>query len=383
MHLLLLIPLLLLAGWLLWRGRAAPPPAARAPLRALRVPLPPADHRPRVAPTGGPGAADDAPTPPECVGSYDWRLADTLAPAQRTALLTALGSISRPPSALNQMLTPQFLDQASSQALGELITSEPQIAAKVLATVNAPYYGLARPVSSIGQAVTFLGLNTVRSICLRGLMEDALPAAQPALRRAVRQLWNGSAIASELCNRLSGKLGLPDAGALVAQVLLSFLGHLTTVTLLNTRPEAAGAPLAGGSLLLRTGVAQDLFGVGQAEIGGLLLHAWNLPAAIVDEVRAIDRLLVTSPGEVTAEQGARLALAHLCARIGEQLASSSVPTTAGSLAGMAAGLAEAEECFHLRQHLASPMLARLQEHLQAPDLVQAMRTLQQGMQAAR
>lgn len=386
---LIILPLLLLAAlagaWLLWRSRSPARPAAGRPARPLRTPVPvaAAASAERQAQAGAPAAAEFFEMPPEALGSFRWLLADALPDTRRQALVAAVGSIRRPPAALHQLLSPQFLDRASSNALSELINGEAQIAAKVLATVNAPYYGLKRPVSSIGQAVTFLGLNTVRSICLRDLLDDSFPADNPALKQTYREIWNASALASELCNRLSAKLGLADAGALVAQVLLSFLGHLATATLLAGQPARPGAPLAGSGLLERCGHAQALLGLGPAEIGGLLLQAWGLPAAIVDEVRAIDRLLVTPTGDLAPADSQRLAVAHLCARLGEHLAGASGPASAGSLAGLAAGLAEAEHSFHLRAHLADPALARLAEHLQAADLAQAVLALQQGMQAQR
>ena len=385
---LLLVSLLLVAAlvgaWLVLRNRTAAPPAAVPATRPARVPVPlaPQAVQPAVPSHAAPATPAPLLLPPEALGSFQWLAHEQLPADRRQAMVAAVRRIPRPPAALHQLLSPQFLDRASSQDLSELITGEAQIAAKVLATVNAPYYGLKRPVSSIGQAVTFLGLNTVRSICLQYLLDDAFKPANPALKQAYDRIWNASALASELCTRLAAKLGLPDAGALVAQVLLSFLGHLATATLLAERQ--AGALAAGGSLLDRTRAAQDALGLGPSEIGALLLQEWGLPAAIVDEVRAIDRLLVITPGELPAASSQRLAVAHLCARLGEHLAAGGAATaTAGALAGLAAGQAQAEDGFHLRAHLAAPALARLPEHLQAADLAQALHLLQQGMQGRR
>ena len=383
---LLLVSLLLVAalvgGWLMLRSRTAAPPAAVPAARPPRVPVPlaPVAAQPAVPTHTALPPPPALVLPPEALGSFQWLAHESLPADRRQALVAAVRRIPRPPAALHQLLSPQFLDRASSRELGELITGEAQIAAKVLATVNAPYYGLKQPVSGIGQAVTFLGLNTVRSICLQYLLDDAFKPANPQLKQAYDGIWNASALASELCTRLAAKLGLPDSGALVAQVLLSFLGHLATATLLAERQ--AGAPPVGGSLLDRTRDAQDTLGLGPSEIGALLLQEWGLPATIVDEVRAIDRLLVTSAGELPAASSQRLAVAHLCARLGEHLAAGG-PATAGSLAGLAAGQAQAEDGFHLRAHLAAPALARLPEHLQAADLSQALHLLQQGMQGRR
>lgn len=367
---------LLLLWWRKGGARVATP--AR-PAAALRAPLPVAAGMPRAAVAPAPAVAAvaaEVPALPDALTGWSWATLDDLSPARREALTASLRTIPRPPNALHQLVSPQFVDQASSGALAELIAAEPQLAAQVLATVNSPLYGLQRPVASIGQAVTFLGLNTVRALCVRHLLDASFQPGQPALREAYGQIWTASALASELCTRLAPGLNQPEPGALVTQVLLGFVGHLATASMLSRLP---GVPLTGTDLLARVRTAQERLGVGPAEVGALLLGEWGLPATIVDEVRATDRLLVTPAGSLPAERARRLALAYLCARLGERLA-------AGALARVADAdpLADPHpDSHHLRQHLADPALARLTEQLQAPDLGQALQTLQAGLRGRR
>lgn len=50
----------------------------------------------------------------------------------------------------------------------------------MLAAVNSPAYGLGRPVAGVGQAVTFMGLNSVRAICMQYALMQAFQADCPA-----------------------------------------------------------------------------------------------------------------------------------------------------------------------------------------------------------
>ena len=350
--------------------------ASVPPAPAAAVPAPPAAQAMAQALATAMAAPRPAAEPPEALAGWDWIAADDLPETRREALTTSLRSIPRPPSTLHQLVSPSALDQARSAELAEIIGAEPRLAAKVLATVNSPLYGLQRPVSSIGQAITFLGLNTVRGLCLQHLLDASFQHGQPALREAYAQIWQASMLASELCGRLAVKLELPEPGALATQVLLSFLGHLATASMLSRLP---GLPLAGTDLAARVGLAQQRLGTGPAEIGALLLADWELPAAIVDEVRAIDRVLVSPPGTWPAPHARRLVLAYLCARLGERLA-----------AGERVLLAEPDpladphpDFHHLRQHLADPVMSRLGEQLRAPDLAQALQGLQGGRVDAR
>lgn len=346
----------------------ATPPAR--PVGAERSAAPVAPTLPAGVPARAAGAADDPL--PTALDGWSWASPDALPAARREALVASLRNIPRPPNALHQLISPQFLERANSGELSDLISAEAQLAAKVLATVNSPLYGLQRPVASIGQAVTFLGLNTVRTLCVTYLLDDSFKPGNPALKQAYQQIWTASALASELCGKLALKLWLPEPGTLVTQVLLSFLGHLATASMLSRLP---GSPLGGSDLTLRVRSAQERLGLGAGEIGGLLLQEWGLPATIVDEVRATDRLLVTPAGMLPAERSQRLALAYLCARLGERLALGEL-----SSPGEIAPLTDPHPDFHfLRGHLASPALARLPEFLQAADLNHGVQTLMQGL----
>lgn len=207
--------------------------------------------------------------------------------------------------------------------MSELVMGEPLIAAKVLSTVNSPLYGLQRSVTSIGQAITFLGMNTVRSICVRYMLDDSFQANDPATRRVFEQLWAASAVASELCSRLTKQLHMADAGTLVTKVVLSFVGHMAVATLPQSRTQPALTDLSL-DLVQRYSAQQQALGLCAPEIGRLLMQAWELPATLVHGVGDID-LTLTQPA-TGMEPGAatRRAVAYLSARLGERLAGGSL-----------------------------------------------------------
>ncbi len=372
---LVILALATAAGLLLWH-RSSSRPAARPLARSSQ-----ALHAARTAGSKGvtvPIRAEATPLsapvpevpPPGALLHFNWIDGSHVRPGRQAALLDALRHLPRPPAALHKLLSPHFLEYASSAELSELINGEAQIAAKVLATINSPAYGLQQPVTSIGHAVTFLGLNTVRGICLRYLLDDAFKPNDPALQKVHARLWRASTLASELCGRLAPKLGQAEPGSLVAQVLLSFLGHVTTATLM--RQQAASAPCEG--LLDRILQSQERLGLGASEIGGLLLRQWGLPSSIVDDVVAIDRMVVTPLGALPEARAQRLALAYFCARQGERLATidGDLPIDLATPDPWADTSADG---YHLRGHLAGPGLARLGDHLRSPAVIHPVQTM--------
>lgn len=169
---------------------------------------------------------------------------------------------------------------ASPADVGHIAARDPAISAKLLQLVNSSFVGLARHVSSVEEAVTYLGIPTVRSLSLsvgafRALgadeflgegYADALSAHALRCAEAARSLVSDQADAD---NAFTAAL-LQDIGQLVLAV------H---------RPEAFRAMLRaaqdGGVPLHEIEQAQ---GWTHAHVGAYLLGLWGLPTAVVDAV---------------------------------------------------------------------------------------------------
>jgi HD-like signal output (HDOD) protein len=291
-----------------------------------------------------------------------------------SSIMALLDRIPRPPSALHKLVAPAFLANASTTELSEMVLAEPQVAAKVLAMVNSPLYGLQVPLTSIGQALTFLGMNTVRGICLQYLLDESFQSKDPEVRKIFDGLWNASAFASELCFKLAQLLHLPDTGALVTQVVLSFLGPVTSHALL---PRSVALTMASKSFLERTRTEQDQLGLSAAELGSLLMQKWQLPAGLIEAVRDSGLVLVTPCEAAPAPHSARLAFCYFCARMGDKLA-------AGQIRDLAACDWTQEpdpDLYYLQTWLQQPGLERLPEVLHTPELVTSINAMVLAMHA--
>lgn len=353
-------------------GAAPPaaPAAAAAPVPAAST-APPALVPPALATIALPPAA---PLPP-ALRAFRLAVHETLPPARVAALVQQLQLIPPPPLTLHKLVSAEFLEAARPSALAELIMAEAQIAARLLATVNSPKYGLRKPVGSVVQAVSLLGLNTVRALCLQHLLHNSFGNLGPAQRQRLDRLLRASTLSSALCGHLATRLDLAEPGALVTQAVLCFLGPLATTVLLQPDSPAWG-PHA--SLLDRLGAEQQALGLGAGEVGALLMESWGLPASIVQQVRDVDSLLVTPAHLVDPRRAPRLALCYLGTRLGERLASGQLADLAdlSDLSDLQLDDRDDPDFCHLGSYLALPALAGLGTQLQDPALHDAMRALQ-------
>src|SRR6056297_775969 len=367
----LLIVLLAVVGlavfwWARRSASARPPSRAAIPVRRAAAPAVPPVARPVTVPAepGGPipaiaaileaGARSelDEAVLPELLQDFTLLTVDDLEPQRRNELVGQLSTVALPPRSAQQLMSPDFLADADTRKFTELVTHEPLLSGKVIGRVNSAFYGLSSPIVSVSHAVTYLGLNAVRNMALQFTLEQAFASDDPELQAFHARLFDAGTIAAELCALLGPKLGVRDVGAASTQTVLTFLGDFAMPSLLPPRVAIDQWPLG---LLDRTANEQFTLGTNAAVIGALLMAEWGLPPAISDDVRDINRLLVTpAEGEMTPRK-TRLALSYTCARIAEGIALGRIRD-----AGQIDPTNDAQvEFFHLRSYLAIPPLVRL------------------------
>lgn len=338
---------------------------------------------PRSVPTPTPQPAatpSGEPRPlPLALQELPWPHADSLPVEQKRQLLSQLNQIPRPPRAFMQLVSPDFVARASSVELSELVMSEPAMAARVIATVNSPAYGLQRTVSSIGQGVTFLGLNTVRAMCLRHLLVATAVSPDPSRRQALDRVWASLSLSSELASRLAQKLAMPDAGGLVTEVVLSHLGRIAALRLMSTE-QLTLTPAQTASMVERVRASVGELGVPSSEVVRMLLDQWELPATLCDAVAAVDRVLITPPPAALGEAAihSRRVLAYLCSRLGERLANGQL-TRLDELDLNSPGVVADPDLHHACAALTLPPLVHLPAALRDISLVDAMTNLVASM----
>jgi HD-like signal output (HDOD) protein len=348
-----------LAGWLVYRITARPKPSPRRPSRGAAAP---GQRAAQPAPTASPVAL-----PPE-IAALQLARADSLDPARSQALVDTFSNLPRPPRLLSQLATLDLMGASSSQDLMAMVSSEPLIAAKVLGAVNSPAYGLGRPVSSVGQAVTFLGLNSVRAVCMQYALMRAFQADTQTRAKRLSAQWLASALAGEMCQHPMNRVGLPDPSGMTSAVVLSFLGSLAVTVGL---PQAELDTMPSRDSLQRTRAEQARWGVAAAEIGRLLMTRWELPQVIVDEAADISQGLVLPFASSQDVAALRRAFAHLCVCLAERMAF-------GELTSLAQFELVADQSLELacaRSFLVDARFATLVAELRNPALVQRVAQL--------
>jgi putative nucleotidyltransferase with HDIG domain len=187
------------------------------------------------------------------------------------------------PSVANHLLSLTQSPQTSATQIGEIISQDQALTARVLKLVNSAYYGFPRQITTINHAVVILGFSRVKNIVLAasvfGMADQLSPPRFNASGFWVHSL--GAAVASRTVAR---DLACGEAEEAFVCGLLHDIGKLV---LAQVAPEdydrcLAAADKRGEHIRI---VEAEAFGVDHAEVGSWLVEQWKLPPAVVAAVR--------------------------------------------------------------------------------------------------
>lgn len=162
---------------------------------------------------------------------------------------------------------------ASGRSVAALICTDPALTARVLRLANSAYYGSARRIFSVQDAVTLLGMNGIQKLCLLAGSYPWLQGALPAYGLAPGELLTHSLAAAVGTKAAAEGLGMNGEAAFTAG-LLHDIGKVGLATWIQ--PDHAPVKTW---LNERTATGFD-----HAQIGGELARRWNLPQELVEAI---------------------------------------------------------------------------------------------------
>lgn len=187
-----------------------------------------------------------------------------------------IGGMDRIPSSAATVHALATLISSSSASLDEvaaLVSQDPGMSAKVLQLVNSGYFGSGESTSSIPEAVSQLGTEQLRYICMTASVFSAARVAD----------FPGFSLQSARCDA-SRTAQLATSDEAYAGALLQDVGKIVLAVGFPAEYErllGIAAALGINEMTLE----RETFGATHREIGACLLALWGLPAPILDIVR--------------------------------------------------------------------------------------------------
>ena len=180
-------------------------------------------------------------------------------------------------------------DEIPLEKVRSAIGRDPALTVKLVRLANSARFGLTRKVSSVDEAITTVGLNQVRTLCLAACMSDAFPMASGMNRE---EFWKESMACAGYAQWLARTVGA-DAQQ---SWLVGFMIRLGELIIAQKEPakiaEIEQLPHAPGGRWERE---KRLVGFSEGQIAGEMARRWNFPHEVALALETSSDPLATKP----------------------------------------------------------------------------------------
>jgi HD-like signal output (HDOD) protein len=211
-------------------------------------------------------------------------LRDFLSDKSIKSIISQIESLPSLPSIYTEIVTEMQADDPAIKKVGEIISKDLSMTAKILQMVNSAFFGLFRKINSPEQAVMMLGLETIKALVLSVKIFSEFNQKDFSWFQ-IDDLFNHSLAVSLYAKTIIKNEnldhGLRDNTMMAG--LLHDLGKLILATNFEKpyRQVLAAAQGTGKNLL---DLEYEAFGTSHAEIGAYLMGLWRLDNSIIETI---------------------------------------------------------------------------------------------------
>ena len=193
-----------------------------------------------------------------------------------------IGQLSLPDIAirLNDMVSDP---DCSAVDIGELISQDAALSARLLKIVNSPFYGFPSRIDTISMAITIIGTRQLRDLVLATSILGKFNQLPEGLI-SIDTFWYHNLTTAAAARIIASKLEIRNSERFFMAGLLHDIGKLVMYL---SEPELSRQVLNALKLPEdnKGQVEIEVFGFDHASLGAELLQHWNLPDALIEPVR--------------------------------------------------------------------------------------------------
>lgn len=228
-------------------------------------------------------------------------------------VVQSIGDLPPMPVVATKVLQLLQSPETDFDQLGQTISADPAVSARLLKVANSTFFSLKRQVKTLDHAIALVGERTLRSLVLAASLEG-LNKSYGLLEKMLWEDSIGCALGSRF---LAHRFGTADPEE---AFLAGLFRHLGKIIMNYSDPESYSSLAA--AVYAGEGDFEELegrfFPYAHAVIGAAVLHKWNFSDELVQcTLHHEDLRILQDENEVQFRLAATVCLADsICARIG-------------------------------------------------------------------
>lgn len=208
-------------------------------------------------------------------------------------LVAGVKTLPSLPSLYHMVLEEVQSPNTSLKKVGEIVARDVTMTARILQFVNSAFFGLPQRITSPQQAVTLLGLDTLKALVLYVQVFSAFKEKPGLTYFSIEELWRHSMMVGSLAREISLAVPvdrkIPD-DSLIAGILHE-IGKLLFLEIPGYYEKMKD--FAGKREYSLLEAEYELWGTSHAEAGAYLLGLWGFPDSVIEAVAFHHRPSVT------------------------------------------------------------------------------------------
>jgi len=211
-------------------------------------------------------------------------LGESLKDERIKTLVAQLGRLPSLPTLYVQVTEALQSGDASAGVVGEIVAKDIAMSAQLLKLVNSAFFSGKHRISSVVEAATFLGIDTIKSLvlCLHlfSKLDETRSSGIP-----MDALWAHSLRTASYAGTIARLMNCSQKMVDESYVsgLLHDVGRLVLAVNFPDRYSAVVASASGRKLQLSDAEREE-FGATHADAGAYLLGLWGLPVPVVEAI---------------------------------------------------------------------------------------------------
>jgi len=194
-------------------------------------------------------------------------------------LVCGVDALPSPPTSSADIAEALARSDVSAEHVVSLVERDPGSAATLLHVANSAFFGLARSVTSVQDAVACLGIGPVRAVLLAAGPAGRMRCETADMARLTEEVSaDGMTVANAARERVPGV----RAQEAYTAGLLHGIGWLALAAVATKQVRAVRRDIRDG--VASCAAERQQLGTTHAEVGGCLLRLWDLPASLVNAV---------------------------------------------------------------------------------------------------
>lgn len=231
------------------------------------------------------------------------KLRDLLYNKKLNMMITGISDLPSLPTLYGSIMKEMQSPNASLKKMGDIISQDLSMSAKILQVVNSAQFGLQKEITDPQHAVVYLGINTLKSLILSTHVFSSFSEEEDYGGSSLTELWMHSVTTGRLARDIAGTI-ISDR-ILLEEIFTAGLLHDIGKLILSKIPKKYKQV---GDFMKRNKCGRldaeyAVLKTSHAELGAYLLGTWKLsdtvvetiafhhnPSALIKDMIAISRL---------------------------------------------------------------------------------------------